>query len=220
MDDWLRALPPEWFKDCDPRVCEIAKAAYETPGRHYHTWAHVEDCVGKLRQFPCDAPRSIFLALLFHDAIYAAGKRDNEALSAALATSTLEVHSRVPEDERATIHRMIMATQDHHPPEGAHHDLRVVLDIDMSILGAEEAAYRRYAKDVEREWVPSVTTPRRFRIGRIAFLQKVLDSPRIFATEEGMTRWEGNARRNVADEIDRLRARQGWLERAAGRFVR
>ena len=90
MEDWLEALPPEWTRGLGPEVFTIGRCSYETPGRQYHTWEHVLECFAHLRAFECAAPRKVFLAILFHDAVYAAGRPDNEAESAALATATLE----------------------------------------------------------------------------------------------------------------------------------
>jgi predicted metal-dependent HD superfamily phosphohydrolase len=114
---------------------------------------------------------------------------------------------------------MILATKHHRTDDGAG-DVGAMLDIDMSILGSAPEAYERYANEVMREWVPAVTSERRFRIGRIAFLRAVLASRRIYSTEEGVRRWEMPARRNVAEEIARLEARQGFVERIAARWVR
>ena len=81
MDDiagWTQSLPFDWIEGCPEQVFYEAREAYRSPGRHYHTWAHVEDCVEKLRAMPVDEPRRVFLALVFHDAVYVPGRKDNE----------------------------------------------------------------------------------------------------------------------------------------------
>lgn len=126
----------------------------------------------------------------------------------------LERHSSVPAEERAEIGRFINATKSHLLPAGEwNRDLEATLDIDMSILGAPAQAYRAYAEGVRKEYCPAVTTEQRFTAGRVAFLAKVLDQPSIFHTSEGITRWEGQARENIAREIESLRAGQGLLWR-------
>jgi predicted metal-dependent HD superfamily phosphohydrolase len=194
------------MEGCDAPVIEEARRAFGSPGRHYHTWDHVLDCTGKLLDFACDNPRTVFLALLFHDSIYVAGDTTNERKSADFAREVLRAHSRVTADEIAEIERCILATCSHVvAPDERSNDLRVVIDIDMSILGASEEKYRRYASAVMREWCPSVVDEQGFRRGRAAFLRGVLASPAIYSTEEGARRWESPARSNMTRELEELR---------------
>ena len=198
-------FPGAWTDGCDSSVIEEARRAYGSPGRHYHTWEHVLDCAAKLRDFPCDSPRTVFLALLFHDAIYVAGDTQNERRSADLAREVLGAHSRVPAEEIADIERFILATCTHVvPADERSTDLRAVIDIDMSILGSAEEKYRRYAARVRSEWCPSVVNEDGFRKGRAAFLRGVLASPKIYSTQEGERRWESPARSNMTRELDEL----------------
>ena len=202
-------------------IIAIARAAHDSPGRHYHTWEHVEECLAKAEDFPCDSTKLVRYALLFHDAVYEAGRNDNEARSAELAARTLAEHGACTPAEIAEIRRIILATRHHAlDPNEESRDLRAVLDIDMSILGAGEARYRRYAEDVRREWVPAVVSAARYRVGRRRFLESVLARPRIFSTEEGAARWESAARRNVASEIAAIAAGQGIVERVLARLLR
>ena len=82
---WISTLPPNWVAGCGEALFTAARESYAGPGRHYHTWTHVLDCVAKLRDFTCDSPRAVFLALVFHDAVYVAGRQDNEERSTELA---------------------------------------------------------------------------------------------------------------------------------------
>ncbi len=200
LEDWLDAIPPEWKSGCATQLFDAAYEAHRSPGRHYHAWSHVQDCVEKLRTFRAGNPRAVFAALLFHDAVYVTGQPDNEERSAELAAGELAKHSDWPQDERDEVTRMILATKHHRTDEGTG-DVGVMLDIDMSILGADAQAYRRYAEGVMREWVPAVTGAWRFRFGRRSFLKGLLRSERIFSTDEGVRRWEAAARRNIASEI-------------------
>ena len=175
-----------------------ARAAYDSPGRFYHTWDHVLDCLEKLRGF-ADADGAAFLALLFHDAVYVAGRDDNEAKSAALARRTLEPH--LPPRELADVERMILATQHHALESDDDPRVAVVLDVDLSILGAPWPQYRAYADGVRREYA---MPPERFDAARAAFLSKLLQAPAIFHTAEGRARWEAAARENVARELRQL----------------
>ena len=221
---WVSSLPFEWTQGCPEQVFYEAREAHRSPGRHYHTWDHVLDCVEKLRAIPVEAPRPVFLALVFHDAVYVAGRADNEALSAGLAADVLGEHAGLPQAELEAIDAIILATRHHVAPAGATRELRVALDIDMSILGSEPGRYDAYAEQVRREWVPAAATPQAFAAGRAAFLSKLLASAEIYATDEGKARWEASARENVARARARLRGsarpwarRLAWLARTSRR---
>jgi predicted metal-dependent HD superfamily phosphohydrolase len=213
-------LPAEWVAGCSAEVLDIARRAYDSPGRFYHTWSHILACIDTLRTIPCDEARIVFLALVFHDAIYVPGRPDNEERSAELARDTLRCRSDLQEAAIQRIHRMILATRSHAIAESdPSRDLRVVVDIDMSILGSEESVYERYAEDVRSEYCPAVTTEAKFTTGRILFLEKVLAEPHIYHLPDTIERWEAAARRNVARELSRLRKSQGPLWRAVTKVL-
>jgi predicted metal-dependent HD superfamily phosphohydrolase len=207
-------VPSEWMDGCDARTIDRAKAAYETGGRHYHTWEHVVACVELLKTFPSAQPRIVFLALVFHDAIYVPGRSDNEQMSATLARDTLSALCDVTATELDGIERMILATRDHHALSGTlSADEAVILDLDLSVLGGSRDEYVRYAKAIHDEYVPAAATEAQFRIGRMEFLRRMLAMPNVFLTVEGRRRWDDAARANIAWEISELTARQGFLER-------
>ena len=220
LSAWLGTIPPEWLRGCDPDVFATARAAHDVPVRHYHTWHHVVECVERLKSAAAPDPRPIFLALVFHDAVYVAGRADNEDRSASLAQRTLRGRCRLRAQELDSIDRMIRATRDHHalgPALSA--DERLMLDIDLAILGAPRDAYERYAAAVEREYVPAVTSAAAFRIGRARFLERLLARPRLYLTDPGERRWGAAARANAERELAALRARQGWGGRLVGRLL-
>ena len=82
LSTWLANLPGEWTVGCSAAAFARAREAYDVPVRPYHNWQHVEACVSQIDSFACEHPRSVFLALVFHDAVYVAGRTDNEANSA------------------------------------------------------------------------------------------------------------------------------------------
>jgi predicted metal-dependent HD superfamily phosphohydrolase len=214
LASWVASLPPAWTESCDVRAIERARAAYESSGRHYHTWQHVINCVGQLETFTCENPRAIFLALVFHDAVYVAGRVDNESESALLARDTLSELCYLPALELESIERMILATRDHHAQAGMMSlDEATMLDIDLSILGVARHEYERYAREIHDEYVPWATTDPRFRFGRLEFLRAMRSMPSVFLTTDAQRRWEDAARANMAWEAAKLTEEQGWLER-------
>jgi predicted metal-dependent HD superfamily phosphohydrolase len=209
LSSWVESLPASWTAGSAAEVFAAARESYASAGRVYHTWDHILDCTQKLRDFDCKSPRAAFLALLFHDAVYVPGKPDNEARSAAFASGLLSKHARLAPGEVDAIERMILATRDHRlSADQQGTDTAVVLDIDMSILGAPWERYRQYADGVRAEYVPAAASASRFTAGRLAFLSGLLAVP-IFHTTQGRERWEETARENIAREIENLRCAGG-----------
>ena len=205
LSEWIASLPEEWVRGVDTLAFEHARAAYDSPGRHYHTWEHVLDCIEHLRAVSCENPRVVFLALLFHDAVYVAGRSDNEERSARLAHDALSTVTSIPPLDLAEIERLIIVTKDHHARVGvATPDEATLLDIDLSILATPRDRYARYAKQIHDEWVPLVTSDTFFRFGRVKFLRAMLAAPNVYLSAKRRAQWDRAARANIEWEIAQL----------------
>lgn len=173
-------------------------ARYAEPHRTYHTAAHLVACFTTLDLVAHEAehPPEVALALWFHDAVYDPRRTDNEARSGLLARECLAA-AGVEDSVIARVEASILATR--HADEVATGDARVVVDVDLSILGASAEAYDAYARGVRREygWVDEA----RFRAGRSAFLRGLLGRPRIFGTRALGARLEVPARANIRREL-------------------
>lgn len=177
--------------------------SHSEPHRHYHTLEHVAEVLkvaGRMGR-TCENPVAVAFAVWFHDAVYDPTRHDNEARSAELANAELtemgiesKVIVRVVELIRLTDHR----------DSPCDPDADVLLDADLAILGAGEDRYRRYAEAIRREYahVPDEA----YRTGRARVLESFLARPRIYRTETMSLEAEAAARRNLADEIGRLRS--------------
>jgi predicted metal-dependent HD superfamily phosphohydrolase len=197
-------IPPEIASALGQPLLEAAQAAYASPGRHYHTWTHIEACLREATALRFEDPLSVYAALLFHDAIYVAGAKDNEARSADLATAQLRAHTGATSAQLARVEHLILLTASHGTlPAQAPRDDKLLIDIDLSILAATPADYSNYAAQVRDEWVPAVVTARQYAAGRAAFLRGMLAAPRIFHSEEFSAR-ESAARDNIAGELRML----------------
>ena len=186
--------------DPDP-VTHNLLTRWAEPQRHYHTLAHLEDCLAGLnahRALAAD-PAAVGVALWFHDAIYDPRATDNEARSAALAGVVLR-SARVAEPTVAKIERLILATRAHEPD--ADPDTALLLDLDLAILGAPPATYQAYAAAIRREysWGPGAD----YRRKRAAVLTRFLQRPRLYLTAPFFARHEAAARANLAAEIAAL----------------
>jgi predicted metal-dependent HD superfamily phosphohydrolase len=144
-------------------------------------------------------PAEVECALWFHDAIYEPMSNSNEERSANWAA---EFGGRVgvPSESVARIRAHIMATR--HVALPVDDDSRLVVDIDLAILGADPSRYDEFDRDVRREyrWVPGIV----YRSKRAAILQSFLDRPRIYHAQLAYERFEHNARANLSGAIRTL----------------
>jgi predicted metal-dependent HD superfamily phosphohydrolase len=176
-------------------------AAWSESHRHYHTTRHLTDCLARLDAVSSSAHDAdeIELALWFHDAVYHPMRGGNEVASADRARRFLVEAGASPDRQRA-VPALILATR-HDAPAGDD-DARLLVDIDLSILGAERSDYDRFESDVRREyrWVPWFL----YRKRRREILQSFLDRPTIYATPQFRERHEANARENLRRVVQKL----------------
>jgi predicted metal-dependent HD superfamily phosphohydrolase len=182
-----------------PEVEQVLAAAYGEPHRVYHGAAHIAEV---LRWFDVvgdevgwrDAA-AVYLAVVFHDAVYDPLRTDNEARSAELARTLAHAPARTTE--------LILLTARHGviDPATVDADAAHFLDCDTAILGAPPAEFDAYDAAIAAEYkhVPAAL----FRAGRGAFLAKLLARPHIFLTALFRARLERGARAN----LERARAR-------------
>lgn len=181
-------------------------ALYRAPGRHYHGLAHVAALLAladEHRALMAD-PDAVAAAIWLHDAIYDSRAADNEAKSAALARELLAGRAAPARVER--IAAMIEATATHLLPAfsdpAARADAALFLDMDLSILGAPDAAFDAYEAAVRREyaWVDDAA----WRAGRAAVLTRFLERRHVFHSATFRDRLEAAARANLARSLDAL----------------
>ncbi len=169
-------------------------ASYSQPHRYYHNQQHLAECLEKLAELRDLAtyPAEIEFALWFHDAIYDPLRHDNERLSADWGrTSALNAgFGRAIADR---IYYLVMATQSHAKPED--NDTKILIDVDLAILGANAERYSEYEQQIRREYahVPDEI----FRGKRTEILRKFLVKPAIFNTKVFIERYEQQARSNI-----------------------
>jgi predicted metal-dependent HD superfamily phosphohydrolase len=177
-------------------------AAYSEPHRHYHTTAHIDDCLAQLDQARAiaAAPHEIEIALWFHDAVYKPTSSKNEAESAGWAMQFLRSIG-APEDQQTRIFNYIMATKHDAEPGGG--GATIVVDIDLSILGRQAQDYDLFEERIRREykWVPGAL----YRRKRIEVLESFLKRRSIYGSQYFRELYESHARRNLERAIRALR---------------
>nr|WP_307691188.1 N-methyl-D-aspartate receptor NMDAR2C subunit [Variovorax ginsengisoli] len=176
-------------------------AAYAEPQRHYHTLQHLDECLDWFARMQSEAerPAEVALALWFHDAVYDVHAHDNEARSADWAQAAL-AHAGADPAVARRVHALVMATRHEERPDGP--DAELLIDIDLSILGAPVERFAQYEQQVLAEYahVPAaVRTPRRRTI-----LQRFLDRPTLYLTPPMHALLEMPARCNLARSMAAL----------------
>ncbi|HET6248713.1 MAG TPA: hypothetical protein VFE47_13505 [Tepidisphaeraceae bacterium] len=175
--------------------------AYTGSSRHYHDLHHLRACLRELdaaRHLAADAP-ALELALWYHDMVYDPARKDNEEKSAELAMTAMK-NARLLQPRIDAVHAMILATRHDGPPVTG--DEKLIVDIDLSILGKPESEFTAYESAIREEYahVPEAD----FRKGRAAVLRKFLDRQRIYATEFFHDRYEAPARENLRRAMEKL----------------
>ncbi len=193
---------------CPPWMLADLSARYGEPQRRYHTAAHVRACLEARAVLCADlaivAPAAVDLALLFHDAIYQPLAIGNEVRSAGLL---VELGRRAGFDEAlltraATLVRLTQHGSLAHDGEANAEDAALVLDADLSILGADAATFDRYERDVRAEYAR--VDDASFARGRAHVLAAILRQPAIYRTRAGRARWEEAARANLGRSLAAL----------------
>ena len=178
-------------------------ARYSEPHRKYHTLQHLEECFEKFDAIRALAehPAEIELALWFHDAIYNVKRRDNEKKSADWARASA-LAAGTPAEACSRVHALVMTTRHKAIPRGT--DAEILVDVDLSILGAASERFDEYERQVREEyaWVPDFL----YRRERKAILREFLSRPRIFSSTHFRGRYEQQARSNLKRSLDQLEA--------------
>lgn len=200
---WLR-LMDTWCFDQNRETFESLMAAYSGSGRHYHTAEHISACLQHLDgcEDNLDFPREVEIALWFHDAIYKPLSGNNEKESANWAASFLSERGATDE-EVARVHRLIMVTEHNAPTQTK--DEAVLVDIDLSILGADPATYNIFEKAVRKEYklVPWFF----YRKKRAEVLRGFLERPKIYTSGCFSAAAECQAKENLSNAISKLEGR-------------
>lgn len=169
--------------------------AYSEPQRHYHTEQHLRECLSHFSAAIDLAvhPGEVEIALWFHDAIYELRSHNNERRSAEWAVQALSLAgAEVSVTQR--VFELIMVTR--HDAAPIDSDQRLLVDIDLAILGAPPERFDEYDRQVQAEyiWVPSFI----YKMKRRKVLSGFLSRPSIYSMNHFRERYESQARANLA----------------------
>lgn len=173
---------------------------YREPHRRYHGTDHLLAVLTALDDLsgPHAPPVTVVLAAWFHDAIYEGIPTADETASAELARGMLAA-SPLPAPDRERVAEMVLATARHMDPAARHDpDTALLLDADLSVLGAPPDTYDAYSLGVRAEH-PGIDDEQ-FRRGRLAVVEALSARPALFLTPAGVNRYEAAARANLRRE--------------------
>jgi len=193
-----------------PDQIQALQAAYATPLRAYHNFAHVEEV---LRHYDDVAtgpgwqqPEEVRLAVLYHDAIYEAGRKDNESRSADLAVE--HIQRWLPERgiDAARVAELINLTARHGSLKSGDvdRDAAMFLDCDMAILASDAATFAAYDRGITAEYRGKVPAWL-FKLNRRRFLKALLGKERIFLSDWFHERLDAQARINLRRAVTEKR---------------
>lgn len=180
---------------------ETLLQSYAENHRFYHTSQHI---AAMLKHFDAvkllaERPAELELAIWFHDVIYKPLSKNNELNSAIW----LERFLRGQNYELEAIERvfnLVMATE--HKRLLETNDQKLIVDLDLTILGAEPNVYKEFEVNIRKEYksVPYFIYKRKRR----AVLEAFVNRQSIYSFDFFKSRFEESARENIRIALNDL----------------
>ena len=174
---------------------------YSEKHRYYHNFSHINATLKHLEQVHhlTDDYSALEIALWFHDAIYTISSSTNELDSANWASEFLKSNN-AKNDLIENVNRLIMSTLHTATPTG--NDQRLIVDIDLTILGSTTERYDQFEHSIRKEYqlIPSAIYAQK----RKAILEGFLTRERIYSHQYFFNSFEKSARKNLKNAIYRL----------------
>lgn len=180
--------------------------AWEEPHRRYHTQQHLAECLARLHAWGQDLPdhdRALLtLSLWYHDAVYSIFRKDSEQLSAELARRDL-CSFGVAAPAVGAVVELVLLTEHAAELRPGNELGALMLDIDLSILGASPARFQEYEQQIREEY--QAVGHEAFNAGRRRVLEAFYAkadalAPTLYLTEHGRSLLP-QARANLASAL-------------------
>ncbi len=183
---------------------DTLQRVYSQPDRFYHNLNHIRNCLIELDSARnlVESPDLIEFAIWYHDAIYNTRAKDNEEKSAQLAYNTC-LQSKISEWFTTQVSELILATK--HNSISLSANAKLLVDIDLSILGKGAEEFDEYERNIRREynWV----SEEEFRQGRSQILKMFLtraDQNNLYLTPFFREKYENQAIINLRRSIEKI----------------
>lgn len=201
IGQWQQAWTRMGVSQAPKDVFDQLLARYSEPHRAYHTLRHLDECFEKLAELRTEAIHieEIEIAIWFHDAIYDVSSSVNEQKSAEWAKQIVAT-AGASQAAAERIYALVMVTCHNAMPRGM--DETILVDVDLSILGASPDRFDEYERQVRQEyaWVPETM----FRSERRKILKEFLNRRTIYNTKTFIARYEAQARINLERSVKNL----------------
>ena len=176
-------------------------AAYSETHRFYHTVKHIQAMLGHYDVVKdlAERPGELELAIWFNDAIYKVFSKSNELDSAEWAKE-FSLSNGYDLEGAERVHGLIMATL--HNGMVQDKDQKLIVDIDLTILGASPEVYDEFERNVRKEYkmVPTFI----YRKKRKELLKSFLNNASIYNLDYFKEKYESVARHNIKRAIEML----------------
>ena len=185
-------------------IAETLLGFYSESERFYHTFKHIEFCLGLFDQVKgqCNDADSLELAIWFHDAVYNFPLVENEKLS---ADYFMEVSDGFFSEElRQKIYSLVIVTD--HKTLTANTDQKILVDIDLSSFGLPWERFIADGENVRREL--SYLNEDDFYRQQIGFMKQLTAGKHFYKTPWFQDQFESTARANISEYLQLL-SKQG-----------
>lgn len=177
--------------------------AYNEPERFYHNLEHISRMLKRIELFSerIEDVAILKLAIWYHDVVYDTSVKDNEEQSAILAESVLS-DLGIDHKKIEKIKDFIITTKEHEISLDDSFDFKLLMDIDLEILGSSWENFEKYRKDIRKEysWVPDDE----YIDGTRNFFEDMLAKDKIYHTKEMYNELEEQARQNIKRALTEL----------------
>lgn len=178
---------------------ELVKPYYDEPHRFYHTIDHIDYMIFAGRKL---MNREQYMAVLFHDIVYDAKRKDNEEQSASLMYKMLDAgYDTMKEcsgEAVDTIANIILDTRTH---KATRPESELVLDLDLLGMSDSYETFRKNSDNIRKEY--SHLSDNEWSIGRRYFFTELLNRPKILTTNK-FSMFDKDIRNNIKRELREL----------------
>ena len=174
---------------------------YSEKHRFYHNLSHLQQCLFELDGIK-KKPEHLWeleYAIWFHDVIYDPEKKDNEERSVEVAVLEAK-RAGLSEDSQKRIAQYILATK--HIDQPSCYEEELIIDIDLSILGASKKIFDEYDKNIRKEY--SFVEKDAYKKGRSEILNYFLTRKDIYFTDFFRRKYKFRAKENLERAMERL----------------
>jgi predicted metal-dependent HD superfamily phosphohydrolase len=173
------------------------RKAYSSPGRFYHTWQHIYECV-KFVHIHYGWQALVVLALFYHDSVYDVDRKDNEEMSAKAWLDYAKRRRIACASSIVNVADMIRMTANHKVDNDLPYQFKMMNDADMHVFLCPDHHYLEYSRNIWREY--SKFGRDQYLAGRRTFLASI-DYRTIFYTHQARKKMK-IARANL--ELERV----------------